>query len=252
MMRRYPLLGRLVLVAGLALPALATTELPSSAQIFFSRLPPGQIVSIVRSLGYSDPSYPYFRGDIYVVDATEPRGQRVRLIIDPSSGQVVERLFIRNQRVIPVPQPREIYIRREPRILNPSEEAAQGQRVEPRRRKAVTRSRPAEPVEAAPVKRAPQRDEPTIESPAQEEVRRPTRARPRPAIEAPTTPSEPVVRAPAAPEPAAPAREAAPGKSSPPGEPGTSSGQAAGGERGTKANPRKVGPVILPPAVGVE
>jgi hypothetical protein len=75
---------------------------PAQAQLFFSRIPPADVVSIVRNRGFYDVSPPYFRGDVYVVDATERKGLRVRLIVEPRSGEIVERLIIgRNNRVYP-------------------------------------------------------------------------------------------------------------------------------------------------------
>ena len=74
----------------------------SQAQLFFSRIPPADIVSIVRNRGFYDVDNPYFRGDVYVIDATERRGLRVRLVVDPRTGDIVERLIVgRNNRVYP-------------------------------------------------------------------------------------------------------------------------------------------------------
>ena len=74
----------------------------AQAQLFFSRIPPADIVNIVRNRGFYDVENPYFRGDVYVIDATERRGLRVRLIVDPRTGDIVERLIIgRNNRVYP-------------------------------------------------------------------------------------------------------------------------------------------------------
>ena len=113
---------------GLVIPSILPAS-PAMAQLFFSRrLPPGQIISIVQSRGYTYPTYPYYRGDIYVVDANEPRGNRIRLVIDPNSGEIVERLLIRQQRVVPGPGFDDTYVRSGvPRIVNPSEEAIGGQ-----------------------------------------------------------------------------------------------------------------------------
>ncbi|MBY0613412.1 MAG: hypothetical protein K2P80_14635 [Beijerinckiaceae bacterium] len=251
--------SRLRLVAALllasALPAALISGTPAQAQLFFSRLPPGQIVTIVRSQGYQSPSYPYYRGDIYVVDAFDPRGVRVRLVVDPRSGDIVERLYIRNQRVIPAPEVEEGYAARGPRILNPSEEAAESQRREPRPPKRTAR-RPADrpaaeraPDIAAPVEQQPER--PAEQSPPAAVAPEASRSRNRIPQQPKETPAQETVQGGAPPSGSATA--ATPSVPSAPGDPGTSgSGSVPGGERGTKANPRRVGPVVLPPAVGVE
>lgn len=256
MMRVRGVADGLAWMRGAMLACLVATSMgssPASAQLFFSRrLPPGQIITIVQSRGYSLPSYPYYRGDIYVVDATEPRGNRVRLVIDPNSGEIVERLLIRQQRVIPGPGFDDTYVRSGvPRIVNPSEEAAGGPKIErPRIKRAARRpaEHPAEtgspsetPAAVAPTEQPPQAAVPKESAPKDtapaEGIARPTRpvATPR------ETPAAPVAAAPSAPAPST-AQAAPPAETSPaPGSP----------ERGTKANPRRVGPV-LPPAVGVE
>lgn len=255
--------SRLGLVAALslasALPAVVISGAPAQAQLFFSRLPPGQIVTIVRSQGYQSPSYPYYRGDIYVVDAFDPRGVRVRLVVDPRSGDIVERLYIRNQRVIPAPEVEEGYAARGPRILNPSEEAAESQRREPRPPKRTARRPVERPADRPAAERAPD-----IAAPVEQQPERPIEQAP-PAAAAPEA-SRPRNRVPPQPK-ETPAQETVQGGAPPsgsataltpsgpsaPGDPGPSgSSSASGGERGTKANPRRVGPVVLPPAVGVE
>ncbi len=75
---------------------------PAHAQLFSSRIQPADIVNIVRNRGFSEIQSPYFRGDVYIVDATERRGLRVRLVVDPRTGDIVERLVIgRNNKVYP-------------------------------------------------------------------------------------------------------------------------------------------------------
>ena len=236
--------SRSVIVTMIALGGLFASAMlasPAVAQLFFSRrLPPGQIISIVQSRGYTYPTYPYYRGDIYVVDANEPRGNRIRLVIDPNSGEIVERLLIRQQRIVPGPGFDDTYVRSGvPRIVNPSEEAINGQ-PQVRRAPKRTARRPVErtpettapietPATAAPAEPAPQARAPKEPEQA-EPISRPTRS-------APTA-------APAAPVAAAPQPAAAPSA--------TVEAPASGpAERGTKANPRKIGPV-LPPAVSVD
>ena len=255
------------------LPVTLFSGTPVQAQLFFSRLPPGQIIAIVRSQGYQNPSYPYFRGDIYVVDAFDPRGVRVRLVIDPRSGDIVERLLIRNQRVIAVPDAERGYSR-STRILNPSEEAAEGQRRTPQPPRRAAR-RPVEqpaveraPDIAAPVEQQPRERpaEPIAPGVAQEPSRPRNRplSLPRETVPRETVPRETVPRE-TAPKEAVPretvqggssssSAPSATGPSAPsvPGDSGAGNSSASGGERGTRSNPRRVGPVILPPAVGVE
>ena len=235
--------ARLRLVATVALGLVIPSILPASpaiAQLFFSRrLPPGQIISIVQSRGYTYPTYPYYRGDIYVVDANEPRGNRIRLVIDPNSGEIVERLLIRQQRVVPGPGFDDTYVRSGvPRIVNPSEEAIGGQPQDKRPVKRTARR----PAERAPETLAP------VETPT---ATAPAASAPQGATPSETAPAEPISRptrqAPAAPVAAAPAPAVTPSAAPPP----SAETPAPGSERGTRANPRRVGPV-LPPAVGVE
>ena len=231
-----------------AVAASAMLASPAAAQLFFSRrLPPGQIISIVQSRGYTYPTYPYYRGDIYVVDANEPRGNRIRLVIDPNSGEIVERLLIRQQRIVPGPGFDDTYVRSGvPRIVNPSEEAINGQ---PQVRRAPKRTA-RRPLERTPETTAPTETpatvtpaEPAPQARAPRESIAPKEPAPADAISRPTRPAP--ATAPAAPITAAPQPTAAP--------PATAEAPAAPSpaERGTKANPRKIGPV-LPPAVSVD
>lgn len=246
--------------AALAVPMLFVPAAPASAQLFFSRrLPPAEIVSIVRGQGYVNPSFPFFRGDIYVVDANEPRGPRVRLVIDPFSGGIVERLLIRRQKVVPGPDFDNTYIRSgPPRIVNPSEEAERGD-AERRRAKRIVRrppagevetpvepSRPARQIEPAPAagKERPKTPGEKTKAAPDEPVgqEKPARSEPKPAEAAP---AQQPARAAAAP---APAVVSVPQPTPAPVAPGEQGGEPP---RGTKANPRRVGPVV-PPPVGVE
>ena len=231
--RARPVFGLL-----LALAAVILAPAPGAAQLFFSRLPPGQIVTIVRSQGYRNPSNPFFRGDIYVVDAFDPRGQNVRLVINPSSGEIVERLLIRNQRVIPAPDSQPLFVQPRQRYLNPSDEAAQTERRAGKARRIARR-----PVERAPVFEPGARVRPPDPAPAEANAPAQSNA---PAT-APAAPPRAAIAPPAEPAPpraieTRPVQQGEAAQGAPPGP----------GDRGTRTSPRRVGPVILPPAIGVE
>ena len=54
-------------------------------------LPPFSIVERLEGQGYEDITRPRYNGSVYELDATSPRGNRVRLVIDAFRGNVVER-----------------------------------------------------------------------------------------------------------------------------------------------------------------
>ncbi len=232
----------------------------ASAQLFFSRIPPGEIVSLVRSRGYYDVAYPYYRGDIYVVDATERRGMRVRLVVDPRSGEIVERLVIgRDRRVYPVGPAIAAPLGVERPVLDNDRESRSTVQIEEPRRKSKQRAKRREPViETAPADIAPipqllpaaPQAEP--ESSVQIVPTAPRTRQPSRQSVVPSEPVEPVQRGgqatevPVVSSPAISAPTAPPPK--PPGPVIAAPGPT---ERGTKDNPRKVGPIV-PPPVGLE
>ncbi len=206
-----------------------------NAQLFFNRLAPADIANAVRNRGFYDVAYPYFRGDIYVVDATERRGLRVRLVVDPRTGEITERLIIgRNNRVYPA----------QSNIIDRNYDDNNG-----REQRVIERPQPRSNVEV---------DEPSprIKSVQQKKrrVEQPATAEPksdivivRPTIDQPVVlPKEPIgivtprsavpnVQPPALTQPVI----AAPTQA----------------ERGTRENPRNVGPKvgpIVPAPIGVE
>ncbi len=252
---------------------------PAQAQLFFSRIPPADVVNIVRNRGFYDVSAPYFRGDVYVVDATERRGLRVRLIVEPRSGEIVERLIIgRNNRVYPsgpnMEEPmgveRPVRNRRNIERYEIDEERSSGSSVdvdEPRSRirqippkKQRVKQNTPEVTTQTPLQNNPQIIEINPEKrlpenrPADKETTSPSNVQivpPRseqlktPAV-SPAIVTPPISAAP-------PVVNNLPLQAVPPPskvlEPSTTApGQA---QRGTRENPRKVGPVV-PPPIGLE
>ncbi len=239
------------------------------AQLFFSRIPPGDIVNIVRNRGFYDVENPYFRGDVYVVDASERRGLRVRLVVDPRTGDIVERLIVgRNNRVYPagpnvvtVPPlgvERQVFDR--PAIDNErksrstielDEDRPRVRQVRPvkKRVKQEPFIDPVAPSAAQPLAapnsqiidtrpQAPSsviieapKDKPVDSVPMKSQIQPPS-AEPSKALN-PFPATAPSVKS-ADPAPTTPVQP--------------NSGQT---QRGTRENPRKVGP-ILPPPIGVE
>jgi hypothetical protein len=65
---------------------------PASAQWFGTGpIPPGQIVASLMRSGFLDIGRPRFDGAVYVVEGTNARGLRVRLVIDAFDGGVISR-----------------------------------------------------------------------------------------------------------------------------------------------------------------
>lgn len=78
-----------VAVGGLAFAALAV---PARAQYFFGPpiLPERAIVDVLRGDGFRRLSQPVLNRDIYVLDAVDPEGENVRLIIDAYNGEILK------------------------------------------------------------------------------------------------------------------------------------------------------------------
>jgi resuscitation-promoting factor RpfA len=246
---------------------------PAQAQLFFSRIPPADVVNIVRNRGFYDVSSPYFRGDVYVVDATERRGLRVRLIVEPRSGEIVERLTIgRNNRVYPsgpnmeeqLGVERPVRNRRNLERYETDDERSPASSVdieEPRSRireippkKRRVRQNTPETTTQTPLQNNPQIIEINPEKrlpenrPADKEVTSPSNVQivpPRteplktPAV-SPAIVTPPVVNTPPLQAVPPPAKVLEPSTTAP--------GQT---QRGTRENPRKIGPIV-PPPIGVE
>lgn len=79
-----------------ALALLSTAPAPASAQ-WFSReeivrespvVTPGEVVRLLARRGYDEFTRPHFTGAAYVVDATDRRGDRVRVVVDAYEGEI--------------------------------------------------------------------------------------------------------------------------------------------------------------------
>jgi hypothetical protein len=53
-----------------------------------SQLPPNEIVSSLQGRGFRDISAPQHRGSTYILEATGPLGERVRLIVNAVTGGI--------------------------------------------------------------------------------------------------------------------------------------------------------------------
>jgi resuscitation-promoting factor RpfA len=246
---------------------------PAKAQLFFSRIPPADVVSIVRNRGFYDVTFPYFRGDVYVVDASERRGLRVRLIVDPRTGEIVERLIIgRNNRVYPAGPNMEEPLgverpARNRRMIDP--DMGDDERPSPNSNVDVNERR-SRIKQIPPKKQRVKRDEPVVSTPVEANPQiievRPEKALPdkTPVEQMPATPSNVQIVPPRVDPPKTgdltktpiitpPVVSAPPLQAVPPPakalEPSTTApGQT---QRGTRENPRKIGPIV-PPPIGLE
>ena len=83
------------IAAGLLVCALAAAT-PARAQFFIDepeiRLSPRAVVTNLARRGYRDLTHPYFDGDTYTLEAADPRGIRVRLVVDAFDGAVLDRV----------------------------------------------------------------------------------------------------------------------------------------------------------------
>lgn len=250
---------------GAVLAAIAMAPLPAAAQWFGpgpwwgparpygirpAPLPPGAIYAGLQRRGLRPLSRPRFTGAEYLVDAVNPRGDQVRLVIDAFDGEILDRRQIAAAMV-------------PPRNVGPGLYAAPGPyappqmappEAAPRRKTArVDPSRAPKPSRAAPASQAPAGDpgpavSPAAPPPAAVQTEPPALAAPAPAATAsipvldpaPAKTPEPAPRAEPNRAAEAPATEAAP-------RPvrviqGVTSVPAAGGE------PQKNGAWTEPPA----
>lgn len=84
-------------LAGVALTALASASAPAKAQALFSFFAPAPTVGApavaasVERQGYVVRSAIVRRGDVYMVDVSDPSGAMERLVVDAHNGRVVQR-----------------------------------------------------------------------------------------------------------------------------------------------------------------
>jgi hypothetical protein len=132
---------------------------PAAAQFLFgwgSRgdyLTPREVSDIVEDYGYTPVTRPRLTGDLYVVEGRDPRGYRVRLLVDAYSGNVVRRALL----TTPSDRRLDVEAMRPPGSVPQADEPLTDQRpVEtspkpqlPAKKPAETRSKAKHPVTAA-------------------------------------------------------------------------------------------------------
>lgn len=185
------------LLGALALVALAAAPAPAAAQIFFEfgvwRLDPVDVIDELRDQGFRQVGPLIPRGRVYLVDATEPTGERVRLVVSAGSGDILQTIVLSQPRFIDVPPEHRRPLRRA-RPVEPREESGRPQR------QAVV------PPERPPVRPQP-RPSPTLRPPAEERPQsetKPEREAPKPRTATRPEPQKPVKRETPAATPPAP------------------------------------------------
>ncbi len=143
------------------------------------------VVDLVRADGFRNLTPPVYRGDVYLVEATDPRGRRVRLFVDSIQGEIRGGQILGREQVSREPVPR----RRETARVTPIP-----------RDPPIFRSPEEGPASAAPPS-APRVVIPAPE-PKRLEPRPPVAARPLPDANAPLTITPPAAQ----PQTAAPPR----------------------------------------------
>ncbi len=228
LMARY---FRLPLVAGALLAGLAAA--PASAQFFAPyyqfgarplELAPADVLDVVREEGYRRAGNVQQRGDIYLVDAVDGDGFRVRLTVDSFHGRILGGRILGRDTIASRPRQRQAS-----RGDNGAERAAP-RPIVPEKRTLAPKNQP-EAVQGIPPEikgqdaaRTPTPDKPVAARPVTPEVTQPPARK--------VTPTPPA------------ARQKPPARIAPP--PTANAPPAAVGS-GTPANPRKID--ITPPAV---
>lgn len=188
-------------------------------------VPPDDVVDRLEDNGFEDVSRPRFDGSNYLVDATDPRGRRIRLVVDAFRGAIVDRYAVgraetddqrgwfgnnvrppdgspaeRSARVDP-PRPIEIAPLDAPRPLPEAPRPAVRQPAPPRagQDRAASLPKPVRPAEAAPSGSVDGGNPDALKG----EQRRPS------AAVVPTPPASPPAATPAAPPVPAPSPVAA-------------------------------------------
>lgn len=192
------------------LPLMAAS--PAGAQWFGGEVvvreavvPPGDVLRLLARRGYDEFSRPRFTGQAYVVDATDRRGDRVRVVVDAFEGEIRRIRLLEEERLTgALPRGRVERFGDEGRDAPPRGRQALRSDPPPRQDPPAAAPRPEKPASpAGPRKPEPPAAAVSPPAPGPEAVRR---ADPPPA-------AAPVARAPelAAPEPSArPAVESAP------------------------------------------
>ncbi len=164
--------------AGLAAPAQAQFFFRYYAEPFAHRyddsLSPGEIARSLAARGYRPATRPWRNGEVYVAEAYDDDGRRVRLIVDAYEGVILRRF--REARPASTPAPRQRLAARPapgagPSVIEglgpsaPARPAPPAVRPEPRRKAAVTPKRAPERV-APPAAVAPAVPAPAAPPPA--------------------------------------------------------------------------------------
>ncbi|HRK24651.1 MAG TPA: hypothetical protein PLQ11_06830 [Beijerinckiaceae bacterium] len=187
----------LALVLALAAPVAS----PATAQ-YFGRgfdddvLSPREVVEILRDRGFSRLTRPLRNRDVYVVNAIDPYGVPVRLIVSSDDGSILEAF---RQRGIPRGSRIEIDPEDDPRVVVPPPRAEPPRATRPApQRDAVPRSNDAEQAPAPPTsaKRSPLALPKDPAAPGKTDPSAGTRERPRvipltPGVTAPSTQAVP-------------------------------------------------------------
>lgn len=100
-------------ILGLAPLAMGLGATPAQAQFFAygynerfyirPEIGPVDVVEIVYDAGFRRPSRPVYQGDVYLIDATDEDGSRVRLTVDSYSGFIIRTVML--SRPVPGPRP---------------------------------------------------------------------------------------------------------------------------------------------------
>lgn len=176
-----------------------------------ARMPPRAVVASLQRRGFNPMGRPRSAGSTYVVDARNPRGDRVRLVVDAYDGQIIDRARVAEV-IVP---PRDVGP--DPLIVDPAplgpmppemgedrpepRGAKKAARLEPRLQKApkpLPSTRPADAAPASPAE-VPAAPVPTVKTPDPEPVEA---ARSAPLDNVPGSPGEQPKPGSAKPEPA--------------------------------------------------
>ena len=175
-----------------ALPALALTfaglAAPAQAQFFFryyaepfahrydDSLSPGEIARSLAARGYRPTGRPWRNGEVYVAEAYDDDGRRVRLIVDAYEGLILRRFREARPAAQPAPAPRQRLAARPAPGAGPSVIEGLGPSAPARPAPPVARPEPRRKAAATP-KRAPER----VAPPAAVAPAAPAPVEPRPA-----------------------------------------------------------------------
>lgn len=111
-------------------------------------IPPQRILSQLRGRGFSDISRPRFDGSVYLIEALNPWGLRVRLVIDAYDGEIVERHRLADPLLLERGSGRMVGL--DPFASPRTREPPRPERTEPQTRKKARVEPPRGPKSATP------------------------------------------------------------------------------------------------------